>query len=181
MRPYVVLLLAALALLVRINIVSGSAANLPPSQKLVQSPDDGHMEAARGRVLRTGNTIDEATDPEDEERTFTDIAKKLGASVKSWGHDQKMVIYVRSQASLTDTAKAIGKFFEKNLSPDDVYKYLKLYKKNNRWYGHGMDKDWSPELMVWKKYHNAWTKKHPEWESKVKLDWLSDPKRFFAE
>ncbi|KAE9021651.1 hypothetical protein PR003_g11577 [Phytophthora rubi] len=160
MRPYVVLLLAALALLVRINVVSGSAANLPPSQKLVQSPDDGHMEAARGRVLRTGNTIDEATDPEDEERTFTDIAKKLGASVLN-GHG--------------------GKFFEKNLSPDDVYKYLKLYKKNNRWYGHGMDKDWSPELMVWKKYHNAWTKKHPEWESKVKLDWLSDPKRFFAE
>ncbi|KAK1932313.1 hypothetical protein P3T76_012307 [Phytophthora citrophthora] len=54
---------------------------------------------------------------------------------------------------------------KRNINPDAVYGWLKLYKANNRVVKSTMED--APEYLLWLRYAKEYAVAHPKWKSKL--------------
>ncbi|KAL3664710.1 hypothetical protein V7S43_010459 [Phytophthora oleae] len=165
MRPSFVLLVAVVALLIRIGAASGSTTKLRAAQNLLRSTETAETEHI-GRVLRDDATSDPAIDPDSEERGIADLAKLLGTKSKTLFDNNALATIVRLKSQFSSVDDAMQAFLARNINPDMVYKWLKLYKPNNQVIKKTGDA--APEYLLWLRYAKDYKVAHPKWVTKLK-------------
>eukprot|EP00644_Phytophthora_capsici_P012404 jgi/Phyca11/572048/estExt2_Genewise1.C_PHYCAscaffold_460147 len=160
MRSSFVLLVAVVALLFRIDAASGSSMKLRSGQNLIPSTETRETEQI-GRVLRG----EAESDPESEERGITDLAKLLGTKSKTMFDNNALATIVRLKSQFATADDAVQAFMTRNINPDAVYKWLKLYKANNQVVKKTGDA--APEYLLWIRYAKEYKDAHPKWVSKL--------------